>query len=170
VIIAALNRHKNFLRGELGRTITLKFTPDLRFIEDDSFAEAEKIETILKIRSGPRDLERSLSFLFFSLFPFSGFVVGFWGKRKGRIFVRDPRRNRFGFQDFGLDLFRLRPKDIIFDLKRRSGRNFQCCVRPSSPRREILVSGLECGDKSPARSCRRVVRQKTLPDAYRAMA
>ena len=47
-IIAALNRHKGFLRGEMGHLITIKFTPDLRFVEDESFAEAEKIETILK--------------------------------------------------------------------------------------------------------------------------
>ena len=47
-IVAALNRHKGFLRGEMGHLIALKFTPELRFVEDKSFAEAEKIETILK--------------------------------------------------------------------------------------------------------------------------
>ena len=47
-VIAALNRHKGFLRGEMGRMIALKFTPELRFVEDKSFAEAEKIEVILK--------------------------------------------------------------------------------------------------------------------------
>src|ERR1700748_3084190 len=47
-IVAALNRHKGFLRGEMGKLIAIKFTPDLRFVEDESFAEAEKIETILK--------------------------------------------------------------------------------------------------------------------------
>jgi ribosome-binding factor A len=47
-VIAALNKHKGFLRGEMGRLITLKFTPELRFVEDTSFAEAEKIETLLK--------------------------------------------------------------------------------------------------------------------------
>ena len=31
--------------------IALKFTPDLRFVEDTSFAEAEKIETLLKSRA-----------------------------------------------------------------------------------------------------------------------
>src|ERR1700748_966190 len=38
----ALNRHKGFLRGEMGKMIATKFTPDLRFMEDQSFAEAEK--------------------------------------------------------------------------------------------------------------------------------
>jgi ribosome-binding factor A len=47
-VIKALNKHKGFLRGEMGRMITLKFTPELRFVEDTSFAEAEKIETLLK--------------------------------------------------------------------------------------------------------------------------
>ena len=55
-IVAALNRHKGFLRGEMGHRITTKFTPDLRFVEDESFAEAEKIETILKSPEVQRDL------------------------------------------------------------------------------------------------------------------
>src|SRR6201985_501327 len=55
-IVAALNRHKGFLRGEMGHRITTKFTPDLRFVEDESFAEAQKIETILKSPEVQRDL------------------------------------------------------------------------------------------------------------------
>src|SRR6202000_202155 len=31
-IIAALNRHKGFMRGEMGHMISTKFTPDLRFV------------------------------------------------------------------------------------------------------------------------------------------
>jgi ribosome-binding factor A len=55
-IVAALNRHKGFLRGEMGHLIAMKFTPDLRFVEDESFAEAQKIETILKSERVSRDL------------------------------------------------------------------------------------------------------------------
>lgn len=55
-IVAALNRHKGFLRGEMGHRIATKFTPDLRFVEDESFAEAQKIETILKSPEVQRDL------------------------------------------------------------------------------------------------------------------
>ena len=55
-IVAALNRHKGFLRGEMGHLITTKFTPELRFVEDDSFAEAQRIETILKSPEVQRDL------------------------------------------------------------------------------------------------------------------
>jgi len=58
-IVNALNRHRGFLRGELGRTITLKFTPELRFIEDTSFAEAERIERILHSERVARDLKTS---------------------------------------------------------------------------------------------------------------
>ena len=56
-IIAALNRHRSFLRGQLGHVITLKFTPELRFVEDTSFAEAERIERILHSEKVARDLK-----------------------------------------------------------------------------------------------------------------
>jgi ribosome-binding factor A len=56
-IVTALNRHKAFLRGEMGRMIELKFTPELRFLEDESFSEAQKIEDILKSERVQRDLK-----------------------------------------------------------------------------------------------------------------
>lgn len=55
-IVQALNRHRGFIRGMMGKTIALKFTPELRFVEDTSFAEAEKIETLLKSSRVQRDL------------------------------------------------------------------------------------------------------------------
>ena len=55
-IVEALNRHRGYLRGELGRSIELKFTPELRFVEDTSFAEAERIEQILHSDRVARDL------------------------------------------------------------------------------------------------------------------
>jgi ribosome-binding factor A len=57
IIVDALNRHKGFIRGLMGKTIATKFTPDLRFVEDTSFAEAEKIETLLKSSRVQRDLK-----------------------------------------------------------------------------------------------------------------
>ena len=57
-IISALNRNKAYLRGQMGHLIDLKFTPDLRFVEDTSFAEAEKIETILKSARVQQDLNK----------------------------------------------------------------------------------------------------------------
>jgi ribosome-binding factor A len=58
-IIAALNRNKAYLRGQMGHMIAIKFTPELRFVEDKSFAEAEKIETILKSSRVQRDLKKT---------------------------------------------------------------------------------------------------------------
>ena len=57
-IIKALNRNKAYLRGQMGQMIDLKFTPDLRFVEDTSFAEAERIETILKSPRVQQDLTK----------------------------------------------------------------------------------------------------------------
>ena len=57
-VIGALNRHRGFLRGELGHAIELKFTPELRFVEDMSFAEAQKIEDILNSERVKRDLAK----------------------------------------------------------------------------------------------------------------
>jgi ribosome-binding factor A len=57
VVVKALNRHRGFLRGELGHRITTKFTPELRFVEDTSFAEAAHIEGILRSEKVSRDLK-----------------------------------------------------------------------------------------------------------------
>src|SRR5436190_2214553 len=56
-VIEALNRHRGYVRGLLGHVIRLRFTPELRFTEDVSFAEAEKIETLLKSERVQRDLK-----------------------------------------------------------------------------------------------------------------
>ncbi len=42
-VVSALNRSAKYLRGQLGRHVDLKFTPDLRFVHDDSFDEAARI-------------------------------------------------------------------------------------------------------------------------------
>lgn len=57
-VLAALNRHRGFIRGLMGKLIALRFTPELRFAEDTSFAEAEKIETLLKSERVARDLSK----------------------------------------------------------------------------------------------------------------
>ena len=46
-VISALERNKGFIRGEIARTVNLKFAPDIRFREDQSFAEAGRIEQLL---------------------------------------------------------------------------------------------------------------------------
>jgi ribosome-binding factor A len=57
-VVAALNRNKAYLRGEMGHSIALKFTPELRFVEDTSFSEAEKIENILKSPRVQQDIAK----------------------------------------------------------------------------------------------------------------
>jgi ribosome-binding factor A len=42
-VVAALNRHAKFLRGRLGHGIDMKFTPELKFLHDESFDEAERM-------------------------------------------------------------------------------------------------------------------------------
>ena len=57
-VIAALERNKKFLRGEIAHRINLKFAPDIRFRFDERFDEAERIEKILRTPEVRRDLER----------------------------------------------------------------------------------------------------------------
>ena len=55
-VLAALNRNRRFLRGEIARRINLKFAPDIRFAIDDRFEEAERIEKLLRTPAVQRDL------------------------------------------------------------------------------------------------------------------
>jgi ribosome-binding factor A len=56
IVIAALERNKKFLRGEIARRVNLKFAPDIRFRADDRFDEAERIEKLLRTSAVQRDL------------------------------------------------------------------------------------------------------------------
>jgi len=56
IVIAALERNKKFLRGEVARRVSLKFAPDLRFRVDDRFDEAERIEKLLRTPAVQKDL------------------------------------------------------------------------------------------------------------------
>jgi len=57
-VLAALDRNKKFLRGEIARHVNLKFAPDLRFRIDDRFDEAERIEKLLRTPVVQRDLAK----------------------------------------------------------------------------------------------------------------
>ena len=56
IVIAALERHKKFLRGEVARRVNLKFAPDIRFRVDERFDEAERIEKLLRTPAVQKDL------------------------------------------------------------------------------------------------------------------
>lgn len=55
-VLAALNRSRSFLRGQVGQQMSLRYTPELHFSEDKSFDEAQKIEAILHSEKVRRDL------------------------------------------------------------------------------------------------------------------
>lgn len=57
-VVAAFERNKKFLRGEIAHAINLKFAPDIRFRIDERFAEAERIEKLLRSPEVKRDLEK----------------------------------------------------------------------------------------------------------------
>ena len=57
-VVDALNRHARFLRGQLGRHMVMKFTPDLRFLHDESFDKAAYMDALFNDPRVRRDLEQ----------------------------------------------------------------------------------------------------------------
>jgi ribosome-binding factor A len=55
-VLAALDRHKKFLRSEIARRVNLKFAPDVRFKTDQSFAYGAKIDALLESPKVRQDL------------------------------------------------------------------------------------------------------------------
>lgn len=55
-VLAALERHRRFLRGELARRLDLRFAPDIRFRRDETFDEADRISRLLRDDRVRRDL------------------------------------------------------------------------------------------------------------------
>jgi ribosome-binding factor A len=60
-VLAALERHKRYIRGEIAKTLSLKFSPDVRFREDESFGEATRIDQILDSPKVKQDLIKPTS-------------------------------------------------------------------------------------------------------------
>ncbi|MDC7788219.1 30S ribosome-binding factor RbfA [Rhodoplanes sp. TEM] len=56
-VLAALERNRRFLRGEIAHRVNLKFAPDIRFRIDDRFAEAARIDGLLRSPAVKRDLD-----------------------------------------------------------------------------------------------------------------
>jgi ribosome-binding factor A len=56
-VLAALDRNKRYLRGEVAHRVNLKFAPDLRFRIDERFDEGERIERLLRTPQVRRDIE-----------------------------------------------------------------------------------------------------------------
>ncbi|WP_026607252.1 30S ribosome-binding factor RbfA [Methylocapsa acidiphila] len=60
-VLAALDRHKKLLRGEIARRVNLKFAPDIRFKADPSFDYGAKIDALLDSPKVKQDLAKSES-------------------------------------------------------------------------------------------------------------
>jgi len=46
-VIQALTQNRKFIRAEVARTLNLRYAPDLRFREDETFEEATRIDRLL---------------------------------------------------------------------------------------------------------------------------
>ena len=57
-VLAALERNKKFIRAEVAHAVNLKFAPDIRFREDDTFEEAMRIERLLHSPKVRQDIEK----------------------------------------------------------------------------------------------------------------
>jgi len=58
-VLAALDRNKRYVRGEIARRVNLKFAPEIRFRIDERFDEAERIEKLLRTPDVRRDLGKN---------------------------------------------------------------------------------------------------------------
>ena len=56
-IVAALNRHRKFIRGRVAPQINMKYAPEVRFFVDDTFEEAGRIDALLRSDRVRRDLD-----------------------------------------------------------------------------------------------------------------
>jgi ribosome-binding factor A len=57
-VVAGLNRVARFLRGRLGHAVELRYTPELKFVHDESFDEAERMRRLLDDPRVKRDVEK----------------------------------------------------------------------------------------------------------------
>jgi ribosome-binding factor A len=56
-VVAHLEKHKRFLRGEVSKRVDLKFMPELRFKVDVSFEASSRIDQLLASPEVARDLD-----------------------------------------------------------------------------------------------------------------
>lgn len=57
-VLEALDRNKRYIRGEVAHAVNLKFAPDIRFMADDTFDEASRIDALLASEKVRRDVEK----------------------------------------------------------------------------------------------------------------
>ena len=57
-VLAALERNKRYMRGEVAHAVNLKFAPELRFRFDETFDEGSRIDAILSSPRARADIEK----------------------------------------------------------------------------------------------------------------
>ena len=58
-VVVALRQNTAFLQREVAKRLGLKFAPKLKFRKDESFAEADRIEALLRDPKVARDLDEA---------------------------------------------------------------------------------------------------------------
>ena len=56
-VLEALERNRRFIKGEVARRINLRYAPEIRFRQDETFDEASRIDALLRSEKVRRDLE-----------------------------------------------------------------------------------------------------------------
>jgi ribosome-binding factor A len=56
-VLKALRRNAPYLRGEVARRVNLKYSAQLKFLPDESFDEASRIDAVLRRPEVARDLD-----------------------------------------------------------------------------------------------------------------
>ena len=57
-VLAALDRNRKYIRGEIARNLDLRSAPDVRFRFDDTFDEVSRIDSLLHSDRVRRDVEK----------------------------------------------------------------------------------------------------------------
>jgi ribosome-binding factor A len=57
-VIEALTRNKKFIRAEVAHALNLRYAPDIRFREDETFEEATRIDRLLDSPKVRQDVEK----------------------------------------------------------------------------------------------------------------
>jgi ribosome-binding factor A len=58
-VITALDRARKFIRARVAQAVNLKFAPDVRFLADETFDEARRIDEVLRSPRVAQDLKKS---------------------------------------------------------------------------------------------------------------
>jgi ribosome-binding factor A len=58
-VLEALDRNRKFIRGEIAHAVNLKFAPEIRFLADETFDEARRIDEIFRSPKVAQDLKKA---------------------------------------------------------------------------------------------------------------